>query len=424
MVIPAYNAEKWIEEAITSVIRQTFDDWELIIVNDSSTDATVAVCERFTADSRVRLEHLDTNHGQIGAHNRGVQMASSPWVKILHADDRLLPRCLELFVSETTVDPDLVAIGCNGNIIDEFGAQIATFTGIDEDRVWPADEFLLVNLLGRNVMWAPTFYAFRRDAFIAAGLYDSPDSSLRHRDWGFDWHIMWKLAAYGKARSIAQPLVEYRKHSAQISTGFFEQAEAHMRYYWLARFFSKYPLRPPVLRQVYAAHTAMVLFMALHRLRQGNEAMASWLLGEIFRSDQWLLTYEEGLVFADLERLRSLVAHHRANWSITSLKSCESISVKLAIETGHPINVVAVEKLLSKNCLLIGSSLFVEQISPLLSGTNVVAVANESALVVDLAQKGQDTYQFVIPAIQDQLLSIDMAVSNLARGQNVIPLII
>jgi glycosyltransferase involved in cell wall biosynthesis len=95
VIIPAYNAEKFIGTAVQSVQNQTFDDWELIIVENGSNDATTALCEGFLSDSRIRLLH--SAKGVSRARNAGIDAAEGKWLIFLDADDLLLEDALKKF---------------------------------------------------------------------------------------------------------------------------------------------------------------------------------------------------------------------------------------------------------------------------------------------------------------------------------------
>jgi len=89
IVMPAYNAAPYIEQTIESVIKQTFKNWELLVINDCSTDNTVEVVERCqSVDSRIKLFNLDKNRGApAGPRNIGVQYALGNWIALLDSDD-------------------------------------------------------------------------------------------------------------------------------------------------------------------------------------------------------------------------------------------------------------------------------------------------------------------------------------------------
>lgn len=107
VIIPAYNAEKFIHLAVESVQNQSIDDWELIIVENGSEDNTTAVCEKFLNDGRVSLLH--SQKGVSAARNTGIEAARGTWLVFLDADDQLLENALEKFGEiDHEYSPDLI----------------------------------------------------------------------------------------------------------------------------------------------------------------------------------------------------------------------------------------------------------------------------------------------------------------------------
>ena len=107
VIIPAYNAEKFIHLAVESVQNQSIDDWELIIVENGSEDNTTAVCEKFLNDGRVSLLH--SKKGVSAARNTGIEAARGTWLVFLDADDQLLENALEKFGEiDHEYSPDLI----------------------------------------------------------------------------------------------------------------------------------------------------------------------------------------------------------------------------------------------------------------------------------------------------------------------------
>jgi glycosyltransferase involved in cell wall biosynthesis len=102
--MPAYNAERWIGEAIESVLGQTHSDFELVISDNASTDAT-AETARLYHDPRIRIETAAKLISPVSNHNRSVALSTGEFVKFLHADDMLLPTCLEEMVALALGDP-------------------------------------------------------------------------------------------------------------------------------------------------------------------------------------------------------------------------------------------------------------------------------------------------------------------------------
>lgn len=108
IIMAAYNAEKTIEKAITSVLSQSYQNWELIVINDCSKDRTASIVESI-ADSRVRLIHNEANSGVSFTRHRGVEEANGEWIAILDSDDAWAPEKLEKQVQrQAEKDADLL----------------------------------------------------------------------------------------------------------------------------------------------------------------------------------------------------------------------------------------------------------------------------------------------------------------------------
>jgi glycosyltransferase involved in cell wall biosynthesis len=96
--VPAYNAERWIGAALESALAQTYSNFELVVSDNSSTDATAEVARQFS-DPRLRVETATRTTSAAANHNRAVRLSRGEFVKFLHADDLLLPECVEEMVA-------------------------------------------------------------------------------------------------------------------------------------------------------------------------------------------------------------------------------------------------------------------------------------------------------------------------------------
>ena len=87
VIVPVYNAEKYLQECVDSILRQTLADLELILVDDGSTDTSPALCDRYAEqDLRVRVIH-QANAGSSAARNRGIEVATGEWIAFVDSDD-------------------------------------------------------------------------------------------------------------------------------------------------------------------------------------------------------------------------------------------------------------------------------------------------------------------------------------------------
>lgn len=124
VVIPAYNAERFIRETITSVISQTYGNWELWVIDDGSTDSTCEIVEEFAKrDERIRLVKNETNVGVANTRNRGFDLCRGSYVALLDSDDVWFPDKLArqlALARETGAD----IIYCSYKMIDETGREV------------------------------------------------------------------------------------------------------------------------------------------------------------------------------------------------------------------------------------------------------------------------------------------------------------
>lgn len=127
VIMPAYNAEKYIAEAISSVLSQSYTNWQLLILDDCSTDHTAEIAEDFEkADTRIRVLRNPRNMGVAKTRNRGMDMAKGEWVALLDSDDRWHDDKLEkqLVVADSS-DADIIY--CSYALTDESGEHLADY---------------------------------------------------------------------------------------------------------------------------------------------------------------------------------------------------------------------------------------------------------------------------------------------------------
>ena len=126
--MPAYNAGPWIGEAIESALGQTWEDFELVISDDRSTDDTVAVARSYS-DPRVRVDVSDRHLGGARNHNRTIRLSTGTYVKFLHADDVLAPDCVETMVARAREDEQI------GLVFSSREIRVEQEVG-EEGRAW------------------------------------------------------------------------------------------------------------------------------------------------------------------------------------------------------------------------------------------------------------------------------------------------
>jgi glycosyltransferase involved in cell wall biosynthesis len=120
--VPAYNAERWLADALESALEQTYPEFELLVADNGSTDATVEIAHSF-ADSRVRVETSSRTIGAVANHNRAIRLSRGAFVKFLHADDLLLPECVEEMVALAHEDPRVALVFAPRQVLLEPGSD-------------------------------------------------------------------------------------------------------------------------------------------------------------------------------------------------------------------------------------------------------------------------------------------------------------
>ena len=201
--IPCYNYGIYLREAVASALASTLQDFEILIINDGSTDPeTLEVLEeleRRPPDPRVRVVH-QPNQGLAAARNKGAALGLGKYVVSLDADDRLTPTYLEKAAWVLEHHPEYAF--CY-SLVRTFGA---------EECIWKTEPFNLDRLLRQNHV--PTGAMFRREVWIEAG-------GFRDELWGQDdWNFWITLGAKGwDGFLIEEPLFEYRKHAASMWAG-------------------------------------------------------------------------------------------------------------------------------------------------------------------------------------------------------------
>lgn len=209
--MPAFNAESHIAESIQTVFEQTFADWELIVVDDGSTDSTAEVVARYQAeDPRIHLVRRD-NGGQAAARNTGIRQSSAPVVAFLDADDLWLPEKLarQLDILQQT-HADLVY--CDGYVFyDDGSPERADFFAIVPGAVSGPTMFRL--LYARNRI-ATLSVVVRRQALERVGCFVE---SRRFQNCE-DYDLWLRLARAGcDFYGLSDKLMRYRRHSASTT---------------------------------------------------------------------------------------------------------------------------------------------------------------------------------------------------------------
>lgn len=197
VIIPAYNAMTYLPETVESVLRQTFTDFEVLIIDDGSSDHIVEWVSQLV-DPRVKLISQE-NQGACAARNTGIAQAQGEYIALLDADDLWEPTILEKQVRCLEDDPAVGLVHTWMAIIDQQGRPTGrVITSNAEGEVWK-------QLVEKNPVPCSSVMV-RRCCFDTVGVFDQ---SLLNID---DWDMWIRIAACYRFAVIKEPLMRYRQH--------------------------------------------------------------------------------------------------------------------------------------------------------------------------------------------------------------------
>ena len=232
VVTPVYNGEEHLRECVESVLRQTYENWELVIVDNCSTDGTGEIAAEYaTADDRIRHErhevHVDVNESYdraVAAVNR-----ESTYWKVIGADDWIYPECLSAMVELAEAHPGVGVVSAfrlEGSSVDFYGIP-------DEQTVMPGPEALAGHLRGQiSAVGSPTAVLLRTDLLPANQPFYDPE--FRHNDT----EAVYRLLMHTEFGFVHDVLTFTRRPAAGSETSYAHRVNTlmpeflrlHMRY--------------------------------------------------------------------------------------------------------------------------------------------------------------------------------------------------
>jgi glycosyltransferase involved in cell wall biosynthesis len=201
--LPVYNGARYLAEAVDSLLAQSFEDFELIISDNASTDATERICRAYAAgDPRIRYVRAETNRGLLWNFRRVLELARAPLFKWMAHDDRCAPEFLRRCVEELDADPGLVLCAPTTVDIDAGGELLRTHAwtvrGDSPDVLERFHDIIRDRL-------AHPFFGVMRTASVR-------ELDLRKPCLAFDKVVLTELALRGRLRVIDDPLQLHREH--------------------------------------------------------------------------------------------------------------------------------------------------------------------------------------------------------------------
>ncbi|NJP08247.1 MAG: glycosyltransferase family 2 protein [Leptolyngbyaceae cyanobacterium RU_5_1] len=221
VVIPAYNAEDFIERTLRSVLAQTYRNIEVLVVDDGSTDRTAAIVRRIAnQDSRVRLLQ-QVNIGVAAARNLAIQHASGEFIAPIDADDIWYPKNLEKQVNCALEGGSLVGVVYSWSVcIDETDALLG---GI---RAFSIEGNVFLTLLCHNFLGNASASLIRRSCLEQIGTYNTK-LRLQNAQGCEDWDLYLRIAEHYQFRVVPEFLIGYRKLTNSMSRDYTAMANSY-----------------------------------------------------------------------------------------------------------------------------------------------------------------------------------------------------
>lgn len=282
VIIPVYNVEKYIAETIESVLAQTYQDFEIIIVDDESPDNSIEICRRFT-DERIRI-FQQKNRGLAGARNTGIRHSQGNYIALLDSDDLWLSEKLERQVNFLETHPQVGVTFCPAEFMNEEGIPLATYqhpklTGIDAGYLFQA-----------NAIGSGSSPMIRREVFEAIAFQDNLHGKTENsyfdehfkRSEDLECWIRIALQTQWKIEGTNEILLYYRVNHQSLSAEVMKQFESWEQVLNKTRTYA-----PQFIAEIESLARAYQLrYLSRHAIRLKEGQMAVKLINKALKSDQ------------------------------------------------------------------------------------------------------------------------------------------
>ncbi|MDL1981521.1 MAG: glycosyltransferase [Deltaproteobacteria bacterium] len=207
IVIPTYNRAWLLRKAILSVLNQTYQDFEIIVVDDASNDNTIDVISALN-DKRIKYIRHDVNKGEAGARNTGILNTNGQYIAFLDDDDEWLPKKLELQVNKLENSPQKTGL-IYTSYIRCYYKEKKLIRKHQSIALHKGEMYHI--LIKRNIIGPPSCVLIRRKCMEKIGLFDSAIA------YGLDYDYWIRISKHFDVEYLAEPLVKYRVHENRLS---------------------------------------------------------------------------------------------------------------------------------------------------------------------------------------------------------------
>ncbi len=222
-IIPCYNAEKYIAETIESVIKQTYQNWELIIIDDGSTDQSSAKIKPFLSNKKITYYH-QKNAGVSAARNHGATLAEGKYLAFLDADDIWKNNFLSTLVGILDDNANVVLTNGNSEVIDEHGALVdMQYQGHGKNVVDDVVTF------SQGYTTFPSNILCRKSAFEKTGGFNTALSNVADKMFFLD------IQKYGLIKHVDTLLLQYREHPSSMHNNLNLMIRDYLKFYKIVK---------------------------------------------------------------------------------------------------------------------------------------------------------------------------------------------
>ena len=252
VLMTVYNGQRFLTEAIDSILAQTFSDFEFIIVDDGSMDGTARIIREYASrETRIQFLQLERNRGQAVALNHGLELARGKYITRMDCDDISLPQRLQKQVDFLNAHPEIGVLGAAQQMADETLQPLAL-------EAFPsAHAQIVINHLAGLASIGGAVVMIRAQELYAIGAFDPQRHTAR------DWELFAKLSARARLANLPDVLYRYRRHGQNMTITRKTELIADWKAY-RQRWFNR------LLGEEAHASTAFARFLAMYQDRRLN----------------------------------------------------------------------------------------------------------------------------------------------------------
>jgi glycosyltransferase involved in cell wall biosynthesis len=257
VIIPCYNAEQTLSETVDCVLRQTYKKWEIIIVNDGSTDSSPQLAEKLTAFGNIKVIHTP-NRGVSNARNTGAENAKGEFLAFLDADDVWQPEKLQLQINYFSKQPLLGVCFSKVRFTSQSGKSLNQYSLV------PKKPLNAYSLLVENHLCTSSNIMCRKQVFLETTGFDPSMNYAEDQEWLLRVALnkRWLIAG------VPEVLLDYRTQTGSLSSSLYKMEQG-----WQALIQKVKGYDPDFVDQHYLRAQATYLrYLARRALRQGEPA--------------------------------------------------------------------------------------------------------------------------------------------------------